>query len=643
MTAPTVVLRIDLAGTAFGGTPSWTTVASADLLTGSQYPIEITWGAQDEQSEPSPRTCSFYLENADGAWTPGNASADAQWDVGCRVNVRVTHNAVTYDRFDGYVDSIEPTWPGGKPSWSVVKVSCTDVSARLGIGQPLRSMPVEEILGLSATALYRLDDETDATALANAVTGGPAASLVRSGPIGSAYTLGGLAGSGFIAGDPASGLDLTPLTSGGVSTSGYMVRTATSSTGTLLDVDNDFSVAVWFNTSGPALTHSAQLFSQHDGSTVRAAIYYNHINNTVTAEIADDSLAPIVLDSGAPIGYGDNAWHRAVLTWDQATFDAVLYIDGQVADSLNYGGVATWNSNGIDQTWGGSSLATSSFFTGSLKLLTMWAGTALSAAQVLTDFEAGACFDGELSGARFARIAAYGGVTTSGLPTGSATMGVQFTEGQTVTEALAKVARTEGTQMWVTGAGALTFAARTARWHSSTALSLAGSDIKADSFSTRRDRQGFANECSASRDGSATQRYVDTASQTAVGRFDAGTLDVAPSTDHEAYNLAAWRVETSNTPKTRLPSLTVDLYALTSTTTIANCLTATVGSRVALSSLPSNAPATSMTLFVEGAGERIGYAECALSFFTSPLTHEDEIARLDDATYGVLGNYKLGL
>jgi hypothetical protein len=183
VSAPVPTLRIDATGTAFGTAPTYTDRTSY-LMTGDQYPVDITFGRQDEQGEPQPSTCSFFLSNADGYWTPGAGVGPSGWDIGCPVNVRLTANAVTYDRFTGFVDSIEPTWPGGVQSWSVVKVTATDVGARLGIAKPLRSLLQYEMLADSPSYFYPLDEGPGATSAADISTNSRGAATRRDAPDG---------------------------------------------------------------------------------------------------------------------------------------------------------------------------------------------------------------------------------------------------------------------------------------------------------------------------------------------------------------------------------------------------------------------------------------------------------------------------
>lgn len=158
---PDATLRIDASGTAFGDAPTFIDYTQYLM---AKAGARITWGRQDELSEPPPATCTFELKNDTGAWTPGNALAPAGWDVGARVRVSVEHEAVSYDRFDGYVDSIEPTWVGGVHTWNVVKVSCTDITARLARSQPLKSLVVQEMLADDPAYLYPLSEPTGSAA-----------------------------------------------------------------------------------------------------------------------------------------------------------------------------------------------------------------------------------------------------------------------------------------------------------------------------------------------------------------------------------------------------------------------------------------------------------------------------------------------
>lgn len=627
MSAPVPTLRIDTSGTAFGAAPTYTDRTSY-LMTGSAYPVSITFGKQDEEGEVSPSRCSFYLKNDTGFWTPDSAAAPAAWDVGCPVNLRLTYNATTYDRFTGYVDLIEPTWPGGVQSWSVVKVSCTDVSARLGIAKPLRSLLQEEMLADSPLYFYPLGEPSGAASAGDVSGNNKPPAVVYNAKAGAwAVSFGedmgmfedttGVTFGSWHASDPATSLSICR--------NGENVLPAASG----------HTQIVWFRspTEAPATDSPLLLWSSDAAKSTRAYLSLNAPDGKLRYNVNDASNSALA-NSLATVCDGGLHMAAAVLESDRMT--ATLYLDGVAQSSLSLAGAPIDLSALRVNEIGAVTVPTSGgSFPGLVTHVAAY-GSALSAARVLAIYQAGAgTGPTESSDARFSRIAGYAGLTTSGLPTGQATMGGQRTAGAGEIEALQKVARTEGTVSYVTGAGALTFQERDDRYHKAVGLTLAASDVAAD-FSLRRDRQGVANEFTVSRDAGASQLVVDAASQADIGRFDGGSLEVAPSTDDDAYSNAAWRVANRKTTRTRLPSLAVDLYRQTSTSLVANCLSATIGTKVQVTGLPSNAPASSMTLFVEGYTETIGYDDWRLEFFTSPVGLEDSVWVLQDATYGAI-------
>ena len=139
-----------------------------------------------------------------------------------------------------------------------------------------------------------------------------------------------------------------------------------------------------------------------------------------------------------------------------------------------------------------------------------------------------------------------------------------------------------------------------------------------------------------SRSGGATQVVKDSTSQADYGRFDGGSFEVAPSTDDDAFQNGSWFVATHKNPRTRLASLPVDLLVEGTTATAQAVLAATIGTKVQITGMPSQAPSSTFTGFIEGATERIGVDEWSIEFFTSPVTLEDSVWVLEDATYGAI-------
>lgn len=612
MTTPDVTLRIDATGTAFGTTPTYTNYTSS-LRAGG---VSITWGSSDEQSEPSPRTCSFELANANGAWTPGNAAAPAGWDIGAPVNVRVTVSAVVYDRFTGFVDSIEPTWPGGTQSWSVVKVTCTDVTARLALANPLRSMVVQEMLEDSPTYLYPLDEPAGSTSAGDIGVNRNAAAT----PVLSA----GGSGRGVTFGNEMNLPD--PTTGARVGQPDATGHTALSLPN-VVPTSGGFSLGYVFTTqTTPPAALSVNVLNQIERITTSTAPYILVTLNgtgTFSALLSDTSDSGGVT-TGQSItltqfssSLCDGLPHTLHVTLSSDRMTGKLYIDGVLEDTVTAAAplaFAGLNRNHLGGVVGGD--PTDLQFPGVIGKVALFPST-LSAARVLAHHQAAMGTLTERSDVRFARLAGYANLTTSGLPTGHATMGHQNLSDKNITEALATVARTEGSVAFTTGAGALTFQSRVARYNTATGLTLTTDNLTSD-FGTRRDRQGLANEVTVTREGGSSQRFVDSTSQTAIGRFDGGSFEVAPSTDYDALQNAAWQVARRKRYATRIPAVKVNLLAANDATRTA-VLGATISTLVSITGLPANAPATSALLFIEGGSEVLGLSEWGIEFFTSPV------------------------
>jgi hypothetical protein len=595
-------------------------------MSGSLYPIDITFGRQDEQSEPTPSQCTFYLKNDTGFWSPGNAAAPANWRVGCPVNVRLTHSAVTYDRFTGYVDSIEPTWPGGVQSWSVVKVTATDATARLGLAQPLRALVDYEMLALSPTYYYALDEPAGSTSCAD--TSGnnkPVATRYDAGAGAYVATLG--VDMGML--DATTGASFGSAQTGDVATSLSLCRSGEN----VVPAASGHTQVAWvvMPDAAPASLQSITFMCDNPDKNTQVSLCVNAPNGKVKYSVIESAS-----NFGSALGnvnLCDGGLHMIAGTLEADRKTVKLYIDGalQTGTSLVASSAMNLAALKVNEIGAITMPSSGANFPGVIGRVAMYS-SALTAAQILTIYQAGVGANSERSDLRFSRIAGYGGITTSGLPTGKATMGGQKTGGKTAVEALRDVARTEGTLAYVTGAGALTFQARDDRYNKAVGLSLASSDIE-PGFMPRQDRMGQINEITVTRAGGASQRVVDSTAQAADGRRDGGSFDVYPSTDDDALQNASWQIANHKDPLMRVPDLVVNLLGRSDATTTA-CLAAGISTVAQVTGLPSNGPATTVTQFVEGWRERIALNDWRISYFTSPVVLDDNVLILDDATKG---------
>jgi hypothetical protein len=612
---PDLTLNIDTSGTPFGDAPTWTDYSGSLLLAGEGRPVSITWGRQDESSEPQPRTCSFLLDNTDATFTPTGASAPAGWDVGSRVRVSLVLASTTYDRFDGYVDSILPTWPGGVESWNVVEVSCTDVTARLKIGQPLRSMLDEEMLGDSPLFFYPLDEPAGSTA-AGDLSGNQNSAAVR---VDSKYGTASFAfgAESTLHGAP-TGLALAPSTPSPYgSWNSFLAVARNATTGPYPTTAGGFTMECWAMAPTTLPTQSSNLVTIDAGNRGSSITMFN-FDSTGAPAFWVEGQNGVGVSPGIFTSMNDGLWHHyaGVLDTDQRT--ARFYIDGvQVASSvaasaMTFGDLVNITIGGGMTIQGDPQGA----WLGSIAKVAVY-DTALSPARVADRYKWGFGTVTESSGLRYARVAEYAGLTPTALPTGQAVIAAQDTNGQSVTDVLATIARTEGTVSYVTGDGSVTFQDRATRYTPASTLALTCDDIEGD-VAFRRDRQGFANEYTVTRAGGTAQRVTDTASRARYGRFDGGSLDVVSSTDDDALQLAAWLVALRKDPHTRTPSLNVDLLAQTDATKVQAILTADISTLITVTDLPSQAPASSVSLFLEGGQEHIGPQDWDIGFFTSP-------------------------
>lgn len=625
---PEITLRVDDSGTPFGDTPTWSDYSSALETAGDGQPISITRGRQDGQGEPQPATCTFVLDNTSGAYTPGNAAAAAGWDVGARVNVRLAVGGTTYDRFDGYVDSVEPSYPG--MDWSQVTVVASDVTARLAIGQPLKSMVEQEILLDNPIALWPMDEPSDSHAAGDRM--GTASTLIA-------------ADSKYGGGTMEFGADgVTPETTSARFAHAGAVNDnqLTVLRGNAADVPTapPYTVEFWFvidtmNDNGSALPiYENLLMAIGNGTDELLRFGVGDSHNFFPGKLM---LTPADGTGGggqSTSRVDDLAWHVVGYTVAADGVTCKTYVDGVLEDT-NVASVAqtmapTWFHVGGRMFGLPYSGPPFDPFDGRMAFLAFY-DTELSAARLLSHYQAGSMTFTESTDARYERLASYAGVTTGSLPSGVAVVGHQDTMGKNITEALQQVARSEGSVSYATGSGELMFQGREARYNATTGLALTSADVNVD-LTTRRDKQGMANEFTVTRAGGATQRVVDQAAQLADGRYDGGSLDVVVSTDADARHIAEWEVATRKTPRSRMPSLTVDLLTLADAVLVEEILAADLSTLITVTDLPDQAPDTDMSVFLEGWTETIGVTQWSLTAFTSPDL--PQVQTVDDGVGG---------
>lgn len=103
---PVFICRIAFASSPYTDSPSWDDV-SDDLIS-----FSIKRGRQHQLDRFEAGTAVILLDNTDGHYWPNNAGGDHYPNIriGKRVNIRVTYNDVTYDKYTGFVRRWKPSW-----------------------------------------------------------------------------------------------------------------------------------------------------------------------------------------------------------------------------------------------------------------------------------------------------------------------------------------------------------------------------------------------------------------------------------------------------------------------------------------------------------------------------------------------------
>jgi hypothetical protein len=622
VSAFTYTFRADVSGTAFGGAPTWTDLSAYVLAEGQGGAVDITWGRQDEDGTVTPSVMKIVVDNADGRFTPKRSSSPyfPFFRSGMRANFRGIFNAVTYDRFDGLLDTIEQAWPGGSEGWSVVLLTFVDISVRLAADQPLRSMYIQECLVDAPTYLYPLGEAAGSVSAGSVTTGVPVATRLdgKFGPGSVTF------GTDMGLSDTATGVSFAASgTPGNAPNAVSVLSIANGGNGGPTAPNAAFTIECWaiMPTVIPTAGFGERMLTQEGGPFPDGTSNYIHLDvasgvGNVDFAIYDGTTIGAVLASGSMC---DGLLHHFVGTVASDMRTVKLYVDGVLigttvaAAAVNLAGL-TRNHIGGRNTYKDTGVGNQ--FQGTLSHVALYP-SALSAARVLVHYQMGIGSFTELSSARFARIAGYGNVPTSGLPTGIAVMGAQKTAGKTALSCLQDIGRTENSPVFVTGAGALTFQARNTRYNATAALSLVADDVD-PGISPREDRTDLTNDITVTRDGGAAQRFTDATSQQAYGISNPGDFTVSCSTDFDALQNAAWQVTINKDSHLRVPAMLVDLKTQTSTTKIANALAATLSTLMNLSGMPANGPASSLDFFIEGGHETWGLGGWGIEFYTSP-------------------------
>lgn len=127
MALPEIKIRIAFDTDPFDASPVWTDV-SADAMSYS-----IRRGRQHELDRVEAGTATIVLNNQSGNYWPNNTSGDYYPDIlpGKRINIRVTYDGNTYDRFTGFIEKWQPGFISQPLKGAIMTLTCADLTKNL--------------------------------------------------------------------------------------------------------------------------------------------------------------------------------------------------------------------------------------------------------------------------------------------------------------------------------------------------------------------------------------------------------------------------------------------------------------------------------------------------------------------------------
>jgi hypothetical protein len=434
VTKPMFTVEVAFASDPFDDAPAW------EDITPFVRSVDVTRGRQFELDLVEASVMTLELEDEDRRFDPTNAGSPHYPNVLPMRLVRftVTHDAVTYRRFTGFIEAWPLRWEGGgDPGSSRFQLRCVDLFKVLA-QKTLRSPYADVILADGPVRYFRFGDNggliTDeagsnpphgAAFLAGGAVGGDADAAVADGN-----------GAARFPGSPNYGVVLGPqpgLAEGSQLAVEFWVKFSTTATMEIVEVSDGFDIFV-------------------QCQAVLGQLVFNMRDK-------NDTGIGVTVASGTT--YDDGQWHHFLGQYNTTNNLVALYVDnvlkGTAAPPL-----MRWRSANLVL---GAISGGLSFFTGGLDELAFY-DAPLSAAKRAAHLEARALRDGELSGSRINYILDRVGwpATPRAVDAGNSALApATALEGRSALEALQAVAAAEGGVFFISGDGTPTFLERRKR------------------------------------------------------------------------------------------------------------------------------------------------------------------------------------
>lgn len=565
---------------------------------------QVTRGRQDEFGTIEAATLSLTLNNNDGRFTLGRAAPVYPLKVGMpiRVSTFPVGGIFYVPRFTGYVNTWPVEWPGGK-TVSKAAISASDRFARLARRSLSGTVLRNEITTRSPAAYFPLNEPVGSTAATS--TDG-------------SYTL-QQAGTG------------TNVVFGATTAPGSEISTAaTFAGGKYLQAKNGPEYAPLSNQLGIVLAFST-------ASATNMGLFGSFTAGPLNVDLTMNA-GVLSLNGNAVAGTWNDGLPHVVGIRYTGSNSSDVYVDGVLRTSFFVGTPSVLVDYRI-----GSDSSPLAGFTGTISDVAIWS-TAPAAADFVSLTGALQGFAGERSDERITRLATYAGLAPAdlALETGEQIMGAQTEiDGLSVVDAMRDVETAEQGLLFVDATGVLVFQNRSHRYNLAASITTTAAQIDpAARFSA--DDQGLYNRATITRPDGLPQTYSDAVS---IADLEVYPYDgsVSVRTDDEALQIAAWIVNAHSRPASRLSSARFDL--LTNPVSLATPLlaaTARVSDVVTITALPGQAPAASVSLFIEGMSETCSNSDWSIDVNTSPTTAYN-VWTIEDPVYGAYDSNPLAL
>lgn len=569
-------------------------------------------------------TATSHIFRVIGSGTP--AAGDQVWidavqlEEGSSATTFDSDAAQVHGRFFGMVNEWPIAWTGLQ---STVTITATDMHKWLSRLPALQPMLVEEMLQNRPAAYYPMGESSDSTTLGDVSGYGRGHLAVFQAGTGGTIEFG--AGGG-----PIDSLGCPKFTPASASNGKYLRASLGSRfTAAANDSSGNMFIEFWFSTAVADYRYLLSL-STTDGRH-QLAFQIGNLGD-LWVNLAVDSVFSTTADKFGT-GYADGAVHHVVadLAAGQIWIDGVSKGTGSLVQAPSDPALLWLGAQAPSRTTDGKGL----LWDGTIAQVAIYLGTGVTAADLTAHYTTGTTEHiGETADNRLSRIAGYAGInlTTSGTVFGG--VASQKALGKSPLEHMREIELTEAGRLITSrSTNQLIFQSRDVRY-SPAAATIGYADLETSQVEMADDDQKMVNTVTAIRPGGATQKVTDQTARDLHGPYEQQATYFKDD-DQDVLYAAQWVVSRYADPPPELRQLPVEAYTLPLATYRA-LLDADISSAITVTGMPSQAPATSETVSIEGYTETIRHRQHLLDFHTSRAA-SGTVWVLNDTTYSVLG------